>query len=204
MATNESWRRFEQARRDTVAKLLRTWLRERGRAPEEADVILSALEKWAAWHKRRPGDSRSDAESLAFIPVALGPKAKALKTALGWHARPSTVGGIIASAERWREEIREADWHTFLSVLDTLASATLKNERPRNLRLRSLEGKVLAVFEAADLPCKGSRYAGRILAEIKAHALGTAVPATEDAMRKALRDAVRRRSAEDGTVSRRS
>jgi len=105
---------------------------------------------------------------------------------------PRTVGDLIRGD--WRNIFDAEQWIVFSVVLATLASRGLQNSRPRDQRLRSLEQKVLIVFEGAGLPFRASQYAADILAEIKEYALGTLIPRMAEARLKALRDAVRRRS----------
>jgi hypothetical protein len=184
-----AWRRFDPGRRQRILDALHGLLRTHRRPFSEADAIAGHLERWGAFYKRDPKQRQSDADLLATFPWEVSNRARALRDSIRKHD-PT----LATFDKHWQNVFDRESWAAFRSVLAFLAKQARQNRRPRDQRLRSLERKVLEVFEQANLLTITNRNIADILAEIKAHSLGTPIPREPDTRIKALRDAVKRRS----------
>jgi hypothetical protein len=172
---------FDPARRDRINTRLRAWLRERKLARVPERTILAVLEYRAEVFRGLPAGPRIEEDEA---PEQVRRAARALQLALARHGDQPGYDYDTLSRSVFRRRLAE------------LAGNPRPRARPRNLLLRSVEVAVLDTFEVFGLPFRGSQYAADILAEVKAHALGTEVPRTPEARRTALQRAHRRRSAE--------
>jgi len=172
---------FDSARRTRVAESVRKRLRSRRPGGlQKADSIVADLERRAGWHKRRPGDPRSESEFNAFFPPIVCRRAKALQKALGVSRN---VRDLL-----WPCKFPTSVWAAFEGVLGILAEHAHPPKPVPHARLRSLESKVIAVLKAADLFAANNRDCADILAECKGHA-GFSVSADPEARIAALRRA---------------